>query len=88
MIDRIKAEVDKACGCSVVSCADILTVAARDSVVAVRNSNTFIKNVIYLEKYKDKSFATCLISHLQNKKLNRGEKKHVLYLCLFWPAHS
>jgi peroxidase len=28
-------EVDKACGRPVVSCADILAVAARDSVVAV-----------------------------------------------------
>ncbi|XP_057503831.1 cationic peroxidase 1-like [Actinidia eriantha] len=35
VIDRIKAEVDKACGSPVVSCADILTVAARDSVVAL-----------------------------------------------------
>ena len=35
VIDKIKREVDKACGRPVVSCADILTVAARDSVVAV-----------------------------------------------------
>ncbi|GKV53004.1 hypothetical protein SLEP1_g59554, partial [Rubroshorea leprosula] len=35
VIDQIKAEVDKVCGCSVVSCADILAVAARDSVVAL-----------------------------------------------------
>uniref|UniRef100_A0A7N0T9L9 Peroxidase n=1 Tax=Kalanchoe fedtschenkoi TaxID=63787 RepID=A0A7N0T9L9_KALFE len=35
VVDRIKAAVDKACGGSVVSCADILTLAARDSVVAL-----------------------------------------------------
>ncbi|KAK1311681.1 Peroxidase 52 [Acorus calamus] len=35
VVDDIKAAVDKACGGPVVSCADILTVAARDSVVAL-----------------------------------------------------
>ncbi|KAI6698610.1 hypothetical protein NL676_018729 [Syzygium grande] len=35
VIDQIKAEVDKACGYSLVSCADILAIAARDSVVAL-----------------------------------------------------
>ncbi|KAK6943243.1 hem peroxidase [Dillenia turbinata] len=35
VIDQIKYEVDKACGAPVVSCADILAVAARDSVVAL-----------------------------------------------------
>ncbi|KAI3671571.1 hypothetical protein L1987_87310 [Smallanthus sonchifolius] len=35
VIDKIKYEVDKVCGGPVVSCADILTVAARDSVVAL-----------------------------------------------------
>ncbi|XP_030541861.1 peroxidase P7-like [Rhodamnia argentea] len=35
VIDQIKAEVDKACGYSLVSCANILAVAARDSVVAL-----------------------------------------------------
>ncbi|XP_041028076.1 peroxidase P7-like [Juglans microcarpa x Juglans regia] len=35
VVDNIKLEVDKACGGPVVSCADILAVAARDSVVAL-----------------------------------------------------
>ncbi|KAI3878441.1 hypothetical protein MKX03_000843 [Papaver bracteatum] len=33
VVDRIKSEVNKVCGAQVVSCADILAVAARDSVV-------------------------------------------------------
>ncbi|MQM23005.1 hypothetical protein Taro_056067 [Colocasia esculenta] len=33
VVDGIKAQVDRACGASVVSCADILAIAARDSVV-------------------------------------------------------
>ncbi|XP_042492037.1 cationic peroxidase 1-like [Macadamia integrifolia] len=35
VIDKIKSQVDKVCGGSIVSCADILAVVARDSVVAL-----------------------------------------------------
>ncbi|GMI96037.1 peroxidase 52 [Hibiscus trionum] len=35
VVDQIKAEVDRVCGRPIVSCADILAVAARDSVVAL-----------------------------------------------------
>ena len=35
VVDEIKQALDEACGKPVFSCADILAVAARDSVVAV-----------------------------------------------------
>ncbi|XP_043723696.1 peroxidase P7-like [Telopea speciosissima] len=35
VIDKIKSKVDKVCGSSIISCADILAVVARDSVVAL-----------------------------------------------------
>ena len=41
LVDEIKEAVDQACGKPVVSCADILTVAARDSVVAVSDTTHY-----------------------------------------------
>lgn len=46
VIDEIKQAVDEACGKPVVSCADILTIAARDSVVAVSNNNINISSLL------------------------------------------
>nr|KYP48402.1 Cationic peroxidase 1 [Cajanus cajan] len=43
VVDKIKEAVDEACGKPVVSCADILAVAARDSVVALGGSTWDVK---------------------------------------------
>ncbi|KAK1412452.1 hypothetical protein QVD17_33717 [Tagetes erecta] len=43
VIDKIKFEVDKVCGRPMVSCADILTVAARDSVVVLGGPSWKVK---------------------------------------------
>lgn len=47
VVDRIKSAVDEACGAPVVSCADILAVAARDSVVGV-SYRTLIYHLHYI----------------------------------------
>jgi peroxidase len=44
LVDIIKAELDKACKGPVVSCADILAVAARDSVSIVSENHTYTLN--------------------------------------------
>ncbi|KEH29222.1 peroxidase P7 [Medicago truncatula] len=43
VVDEIKDAVDKACGKPVVSCADILAIAARDSVVALGGPSWKVK---------------------------------------------
>lgn len=48
VVDEIKTAVNKVCGPKVVSCADILAVAARDSVEIVSTLNKYIKRKFYL----------------------------------------
>lgn len=56
VIDLIKKEVDKICGRPVVSCADILAVTARDSVVAV--SITLLLLIILTQKSPHLTYRT------------------------------
>ncbi|XWS22101.1 hypothetical protein CRYUN_Cryun29cG0005700 [Craigia yunnanensis] len=55
VVDQIKAEVDRVCGRPVVSCPDILAVAARDSVVAVKIYNTTNIDPAFAKEHR----ATC-----------------------------
>ncbi|KAF3779561.1 Peroxidase 63 [Nymphaea thermarum] len=81
VIDSIKSAVDRACGGSVVSCADILAVAARDSVVALggptwraqlgrRDSTTASKDAADNNLPSPFSSLATLISSFQSKGLN------------------
>ncbi|KAL4189907.1 hypothetical protein AMTRI_Chr08g209390 [Amborella trichopoda] len=81
VIDSIKTAVDQACGGSVVSCADILAVAARDSVYALggpswpvpvgrRDSTTASLNDANTQIPSPSNDLSTLISNFQNKGLN------------------
>lgn len=67
VVDDIKQAVDEACGTPVVSCADILAVAARDSVVAVSNTAALINTNF---NPKCNVFINCCLLYLIFSKLN------------------
>ncbi|XWS09037.1 hypothetical protein CRYUN_Cryun40dG0051100 [Craigia yunnanensis] len=84
VVDQIKAEVDKACGRPVVSCADILAVAARDSVVALggptwkvrlgrRDSTTARRTLADSVIPSASSDLPALINNFKNQGLNKRD---------------
>ncbi|XP_010264469.1 PREDICTED: peroxidase 2-like [Nelumbo nucifera] len=84
VVDKIKSAVDKACGGPVVSCADILAVAARDSVVALggptwkvllgrRDSTTANRTLATVNLPSPFSNLSTLISNFKNQGLNRKD---------------
>ncbi|XP_017975631.1 PREDICTED: peroxidase 70 [Theobroma cacao] len=84
VIDQIKAEVDKVCGHPVVSCADILAVAARDSVVALggpswkvrlgrRDSTTASRTQANLDIPSPFMDLPALINNFKNQGLNQRD---------------
>ncbi|KAJ0087776.1 hypothetical protein Patl1_31501 [Pistacia atlantica] len=84
VIDQIKKEVDKICGRPVVSCADILAVAARDSVVALggpswkvqlgrRDSTTASRNLANVNLPSPIMDLPALIKNFKNQGLNERD---------------
>ncbi|XWS13074.1 hypothetical protein CRYUN_Cryun36dG0006300 [Craigia yunnanensis] len=84
VIDQIKAEVDKICGRPVVSCADILAVAARDSIVALggpswkvrlgrRDSTTASRTQANLDIPSPFMDLPALINNFKNQGLNQKD---------------
>ncbi|MBA0664236.1 hypothetical protein Goklo_004275 [Gossypium klotzschianum] len=84
VIDEIKAEVDKICGRPVVSCADILAVAARDSVVALggpswkvrlgrRDSTTASRTQADIDIPSPLMDLPALINNFRNQGLNQRD---------------
>ncbi|XWS13073.1 hypothetical protein CRYUN_Cryun36dG0006200 [Craigia yunnanensis] len=84
VVDQIKVEVDRVCGRPVVSCADILAVAARDSVVVLggptwkvrlgrRDSTTAIRTLADSLLPSASMDLPALINNFKNQGLNQRD---------------